>query len=301
MLSYLCTVFMYLFFAQMILVADSGSSKTNWRLFDNKHGIRSVQTFGLNPYFVDAAGVTKVIDKDLLPYLDPRDVKEVYFYGSGCCDSDKIRTIEYPLRDIFRGADVTVESDLLGTARALCGNHEGLVGILGTGSNSSIYDGASFPAHINSLGFILGDEGSGAVLGKQLLKHYFEYKMPKELSDDFTHRYPLSLDKALTRIYREPFPNRFLSSFAPFASLHTNHPWMQTLLLQHFEEFFIHMVTIYQNYQRYGLYLSGSVAFAFKDMIETLADKFGIRLQKVIQQPIDYLLQYHLTNYQERT
>lgn len=278
----------------MIIVADSGSTKTDWRLYDKKHGVRKLQTIGLNPYFVNPETVSQVLEKDLLPYTNPNDVSEIYFYGSGCTHSERIREIEYPLTDLFTEAKVSVESDLLGTARALCGKRKGMVGILGTGSNSCVYDGSSIIAQINSLGYVLGDEGSGAALGKSLLKSYFENQLPELLKQDFFEKYPLSLEKALEMIYRKPHPNRFLASFAPFAAQHKTNPFIAELLNTHFESFFLHMVEVYKGHGALKLYLSGSIAYYFSEFIESVAKKNHVRIGRIIIQPVDELMDYHL-------
>ncbi len=278
----------------MIIVADSGSTKTDWRLYDKKHGVRKLQTIGLNPYFVNQEKVCQVLEKDLVPFTNPKDVSEIYFYGSGCTHSERIREIEYPLTDLYSEARVFVESDLLGTARALCGKSEGLIGILGTGSNTCVYDGCTISKQINSLGYVLGDEGSGATLGKTLLKAYFENHFPYEIQRAFAEKYPLSLENALDMIYRKPHPNRFLASFAPFATEHKSDPFITELLTAHFDEFFTRMVIVYEEYRIYKLSLSGSIAFYFREFIEASAQKTHVEIGQIIIQPVDELMNFHL-------
>ncbi|MDP2424698.1 MAG: ATPase [Bacteroidales bacterium] len=283
----------------MIIVADSGSTKTDWRIYDKKHGIRQLQTIGMNPYFLNSDKVTEVLEKDLLPYLNPKNVGEVYFYGSGCTLSEKVREIEYPLSDLFTEATIAVESDLLGTARALCGNSAGLIGILGTGSNSCIYDGRYITKQINSLGYVLGDEGSGAILGRSLVKAFFENKLPVDLEKDFFEKHPVSLSRTLDMIYRQSFPNMFLASFAPFAFQHKTNPWMKELLNSHFEAFFTHMVTVYEDYRQFTLHLSGSIAHYFGEFVEEAAKNHRIALGRIIIQPVDDILNYHIQQHSE--
>lgn len=283
----------------MIAIADSGSTKTDWCVYDRQHGVQEIQTGGLNPYFVSANDISTILNKDLHPYFNKDDVKKVFFYGSGCSHDDKIMEVESALSDFFTNAGIYVESDLLGTARALCGDTAGIVAILGTGSNSCVYDGAGITDQILSLGYILGDEGSGAVLGKTLLKAALSGAMPDDLRQKFQAAFPLQASAALDRIYSQPFPSRYLASHVPFAIEHKQHAWIIDLLEQHFRAFFRHMVTVYDNYMQYPLNISGSLAWHFKDFISALCEEFGIVPGKIVQKPIDDLLQYHLRQERE--
>lgn len=282
----------------MLIVADSGSTKTDWRLFDKRHGVQKIQTIGLNPYFLSVGEISSVLEKELHPFFNKADVAEVYFYGTGCGHADKIMEIEYALADFFLYAKIVVESDLLGTAKALCGNQPGIVAILGTGSNSCVYDGVKITNQLLSLGYILGDEGSGAVLGKKILKSALSGQMPDFLLKDLQDSYSILPNVVLQEIYRQPFPNRYLASFAPFATKHRDVKWMNTLLKEHLEDFFKEMVMIYDGYKNYSLNLTGSIAWHLQPLIEECCQKYEISLGKMLKQPIDDLLNYHLTLYQ---
>ncbi|MBE0663553.1 MAG: ATPase [Bacteroidales bacterium] len=282
----------------MLIVADSGSTKTDWRLFDKRHGVQELQTIGLNPYFLTGSEISSVLEKELHPILNKAEVSEVYFYGSGCSHADKIMEIENALSDFFSNANIIVESDLLGTAKALCGNKLGIVAILGTGSNSCVYDGEKITDQLLSLGYVLGDEGSGAVLGKKVLKAALSGNMPESLLKDFQEAFSIRPDVVLQKIYRKPFPNRYLASFAPFATKHMADAWMNALLKEHLVDFFKEMVMIYDGYKEYNLNLTGSLAWHLLPLIEELCKKYEIQLGKVLKQPIDDLLNYHLSLYQ---
>jgi glucosamine kinase len=282
----------------MLIVADSGSTKTDWRFFDNKHGVQEVQTIGLNPYFLSENEIGSVLEKELHPFLNKAAVSEVYFYGSGCSHADKIMEIENALSDFFSNANIVVESDLLGTAKALCGNQPGIVAILGTGSNSCLYDGEKITDQLLSLGYILGDEGSGAVLGKKILKAALSGNMPETLLNDFQATFSVRPDVVLQKIYRQPFPNRYLASFAPFATKYMADEWMNLLLKEHLADFFKEMVMIYDGYKQYSLNLTGSLAWHLLPLIEELCKKYEMQRGKVLKQPIDDLLNYHLALYQ---
>ena len=283
----------------MIAVADSGSTKTDWRLYDRLHGVQEIQTTGLNPYFLSAKEITNVLKKDLHPYFNNEGVSLVFFYGSGCSHDDKIMEVESALSDFFPNARISVESDLLGTARALCGSDPGIVAILGTGSNSCIYNGNNITGQILSLGYILGDEGSGAVLGKTLLKAALSGSMPLDLLEKFLVAFPAKPDAVLERIYRQPFPNRYLASHVPFAVEHMNHEWMHDQLKRHLHGFFEQMVAVYEDFSHYTLNISGSLAWHLKPLLLELCTEYGIRPGKILQKPIDDLLAYHLRHLAE--
>jgi glucosamine kinase len=278
----------------MIIVADSGSTKTDWRLYDQRHGKQEIETIGLNPYFLTAKEITLVLDKDLLPYLNPTVVKNVFFYGSGCSHSDKIMEMEAALDNFFTEAGISVESDMLGAARALCGDEPGIAGILGTGSNSCVYNGSGISSQVLSLGYVLGDEGSGAVLGKKILKAVLSGKMPGPLLEKFKLAYSSDPPKVLDKIYRQAFPNRFLASFAPFAIENMHDAWMQQLLTAHLNDFFENMVAVYDNYRAHTLNLAGSLAWHLQEMVTKLCNTYQIKAGKILQHPIDQLLDYHL-------
>lgn len=284
----------------MLVVADSGSTKTDWRVYDKSHGIQEIETSGLNPYFLNPQEILAVLEKGLHPYIDKSKVEQVYFYGSGCSHTDKILEIESALSDFFKRAEIAVESDLLGSARALCGDMAGIVGILGTGSNSCVYNGTQIIHQILSLGYILGDEGSGTVLGKKVLKAALSVRMPKNLLLQFKKYYPIEADQALEKIYSEPFPNRFLASFAPFAIEFMKDEWMHKLIRDHLTDFFDQMITVYEDFQAYPLNLSGSIAWHVQPVIEALCIEYKMSLGKVIMRPIEDLMNFHLHQYQEQ-
>lgn len=283
----------------MLIVADSGSTKTDWRIYDKPHGIQEIETSGLNPYFLSPREITAVLEKGLHPFIDRSKADQVFFYGSGCSHTDKILEIESALSDFFNCAEIAVESDLLGSARALCGDMAGIVGILGTGSNSCVFNGSQITHQILSLGYVLGDEGSGTVLGKKVLKAALSGAMPENLLQQFKNYYPIDADQALEKIYSEPFPNRFLASFAPFAIEFMKDEWMNKLIRDHLTDFFDQMITVYEDFQAYPLNLSGSIAWHLQPVIDGLCKEYKMSLGKVIMRPIDDLMDFHLQRDQE--
>jgi len=282
----------------MIIVADSGSTKTDWQIMEKSGRIHEIQTIGLNPYFVNTAQTLEVLEKEIHPFIDKSKVAEVHFYGSGCTHKDKKLVIDTALSSFFKRATVEVESDLLGTARAVCGEEAGIVAILGTGSNSCVYDGESVTSELFSMGYILGDEGSGAVLGKKILKEALSGKMPAHLLEQFRKEFPESPETMLDKIYKQSFPSRFLASFAPFAIRRMEDEWITHLLQRHLEDFFDNMVTIYPDYQQLSLNLCGSIAWYLKPMLADMCHHYRIEPGNVIQRPIEELAIYHLNRHQ---
>ena len=206
----------------MILVADSGSTKTNWELVDNKKNVVCFQTMGLNPFYV-----TKDIVKNELSLHFPSDIntnyiKDIYFYGAGCSSTERCNIIKFGIGYLFKKANIYVAHDLMGAARALFGQKDGIVAILGTGSNSCLYNGHKIISNIPSLGYVLGDEGSGAILGKKLIQSLLYNELPQYLIDKFFLKYKTNKNNLLETIYKKPYPNRFLASFTYFLSENSN-------------------------------------------------------------------------------
>lgn len=274
----------------MILIADSGSTKTSWALIDNGYLKNSFTTEGLNPLTSTQDKINKVL-QEVLVAADIQPVNQIYFYGAGCGTTESQRTILTLLQSVFAFATIEVESDLLGACRALCGNEKGLVGILGTGSNACQYDGNIIQSRIPSLGFILGDEGSGNHIGRVFLKEYFSGAMPNELRIVFKQQYNIELSNVLDNIYHQPSPNRYLAQFARFALQNRQHKYTQTLLHQAFTQFITTQVLPIGSGT---LHLVGSIAHTFQQELAESAQNCNIKIGKVIKEPIEGLILYHL-------
>jgi len=260
----------------------------------NKAGeVKTVQTVGLNPYFLDEDGILNVLRKDLYPFLDNKKVEQVFFYGAGCALPHKKQVVQFALDLFFMHAHVDVENDLLGAARALCGDEKGLVCILGTGASSCLYDGKEISERLPSLGYILGDEGSGAFLGKQLLSAYFRNELPEHLQKLFAQKYPTELTHVLDKIYREPSPNRYLASFAEFLGENKSDSFVKELVTSAFDIFFKKQILRYENYDKYPLCFVGSIGFIFADELRKSAETNGLAISKIEQTPLDGLLKFH--------
>lgn len=214
----------------MILVADSGSTKTNWTLMEDQRIVTTVQTPGMNPYFITSETVEAILKADLVPNIPADFVKEIYFYGSGCSTENNNNMLRDAMMIFFRKASISVYHDILGAARALLGKEKGIACILGTGCNACYYDGEKVFSNVPSLGYIFGDEGAGSNLGKIFMEKYLKNMLPSEIKNEFEQEYGLSLEDILNALYNRPFPNRFLASFSEFIGPRKNHPFLHDLV-----------------------------------------------------------------------
>lgn len=280
----------------MIIVADSGSTKTTWKCCYKNSAQKVVKTIGMNPYNTGEQTLKQTIEETLLPNISahPKEVSHLFFYGAGCFDPDKSLFMKDLMTLYFPGADIEIHHDLLGAARACCGNHRGIVGILGTGSNSCIFDGQNIIDDIPSLGYILCDEGAGTNIGKLLLSDYLRHRMPPEINNSFSFEYPWKTSEFLDRLYKGEQPNSFLASFALFASKYKGHQYIKEIVKTAFRSFFTEQISHYENYHSYVLNTVGSIGFHFAELLQETAWEKHMKLGKVIASPIDSLTEYHL-------
>jgi glucosamine kinase len=281
----------------MILIADSGSTKTDWRLIDDEQKIHQYTTQGTNPYFQTKDQISEIVRSELLPQLSIRPETfhpEIYFYGAGCSAEQKKLIVKEALSAIFPAADIHVETDLLGAARSVCGHLPGIVAILGTGMNTCYYDGKRIVMSRTSLGYILGDEGSGAHIGKTLVQHYLNDELPGELSIRFSERFKLSKDEIIDAVYRKPMPNRFLASFSKFAFQNIKEQFMIDLVSKCFTEFFDRHICKYPQHKELKLSCVGSVAFYYSNILRSIGEDRGVHIDTIVETPIAGLTLYHL-------
>ena len=276
----------------MKLIADSGSTKTAWKLIGNSGGVKNIQTTGINSFFRTEEDIFQELAKFLLPETGT-DIQEICFYGAGIINAEKGKIISSALNRIYPEASVETHSDVLGAARALFGNRPGIACILGTGSNTCLYNGEKIIAGISPLGFILGDEGSGAVMGRKLLGDYFKEVMPVRLREEFAERFNLTREEALNRVYRAEKPNQFLAQFVPFLSEHKNSVYCQEFVQHNFMEFFERNVIKLPNYTQFHIGFVGSVAFYFSQILGNTASYFGFEEITIVKEPIDGLEKYY--------
>lgn len=276
----------------MKLIADSGSTKTAWKLIEAPGKTKDIKTHGLNPFFRTEDEIFQELTSSLLPETGT-NIQEIYFYGAGVVNQEKGNIVRNALAQIYTKASIETHSDVLGAARALFGDQAGIACILGTGSNVCLYDGKEITGGVSPLGFILGDEGSGAVMGRKLLGDYFKEVMPPNLRDEFAKQYNLTWEEALNRVYRSEKPNQFLAQFTPFLSKHENSAYCQEFVQHNFMEFFERNVSHIPNYTNYPIGFIGSVAYYFSQILNNTASYFGFDKTTIIKDPIDGLEKYY--------
>jgi len=276
----------------MILIADSGSTKTDWCIVEKGKIYQQIFTKGTNPFFQSEEEISDEISKALLPQLTTETFEAVYFYGAGCGFPDKIAMVQRAINKHLKTARVEVSTDMLAAARGLCGHHSGIACILGTGSNSCFYDGENITTNISPLGFILGDEGSGACLGKLLVGDILKNQMTPELKEKFLKQFNLTPGDIIDKVYRKPFPNRFLASLSPFLVENINEPSVQSLVSNSFKAFLIRNVMQY-DYQHNKVHFIGSVAYHYKELLAKVCQETGIQLGTIMKSPMQNLVKYH--------
>ena len=276
----------------MMLIADSGSTKTDWCVILDNTPIKRIGTKGLNPFFQSEEEIQQELTHSLLPQLPEGTIDSVYFYGAGCTP-EKAPTLRRAIADSLPVVgNIKAYSDMLAAARGLCGREAGITCILGTGSNSCFYDGKEIVNHISPLGFILGDEGSGAVLGKLLVGDILKNQLSPAIKEVFLKQFDLTVPEIIDRVYRQPFPNRFLASLSPFIAQHLEEPGIRQLVLGSFIAFLRRNVMQY-DYTQYPAHFIGSVAHCYKEILQEAAQETGIRIGKILQSPMEGLIQYH--------
>ncbi|MDR2533601.1 MAG: ATPase [Tannerellaceae bacterium] len=276
----------------LILIADSGSTRTEWGVAHNGKLIRRVVTGGMNPYFQSADDMDRIINLDLKPKLEGCKLHSAFFYGAGCGSPDKQQFTAGRIENSL-GVPANVNSDMLGAARALLGRRRGIACILGTGSNSCMYGGEDIIDQVPALGFILGDEGSGASLGKHLVNALFKRKLPRHIASKLLKERELSQAEVLERVYRAPFPNRYLAGFTTFLKENIGEDSIRQLVFNSFKSFFERNVMGYDGCSNEVVCFAGSVAYYFADVLRSAAESFPITLGSIVQNPMEGLAAYH--------
>lgn len=278
----------------MILLADSGSTKTDWGLVENGKLVKRLRTSGMNPFQMSEEAITEEIKTHLVPELPGTVLDEVHFYGAGCT-KEKQPIVERALRaNLTINGECEVASDMLGAARGICGHKPGIACILGTGSNSCSYDGKNLVKNVSPLGFILGDEGSGAVLGKLLVGDVLKNQMPEAITKRFFEKYKLTSAEIIDRVYRQPKPNTFLASFVPFLEENIDEPKIYNLLKESFRSFLRRNVMQYDGWQTLPIGFNGSIAKIYKKPLLEALEEEGMHLGRIIQAPMEAMVEYHV-------
>lgn len=276
----------------MILIVDSGSTKSSWCIADAQQRF-FFETEGYNPYFVDSAYIVLSLTNALPPKVDATKVTRIYFYGAGC-SADKLQIIENALKSVFINAKCFIEDDLLAAARALLGKQTGFAAILGTGTNTCIYDGEHITHNIDSLGFILGDEGSGGAIGKRVISDFIRGNMPGDIKARFLNAYNFTADELMDNIYSKPMANRFCATFSKFIYDNIQQEYARDIVRDSFNDLFTNLVSKYPDHENYSFNCVGSIGYYFRDILETVANGYGMQLGRIEKSPIEDLVAYHL-------
>ncbi len=279
--------------AKIKLIADSGATKAEWCLLSGKKK-RILFTQGISPYLMTTDQIIKLLQKELKPKLKKEKITEIYYYGTGCNNPENVKHIKKALKEVFHGVNkVLVDSDLMGAARALCGHEKGIACILGTGSNSCYYNGKRIVKNSPGLGFILGDEGSGAYLGRKVLQHYLYNTFDEELMEKFNMKYKTNKLEIFDQVYRQPLPNKYMASFALFLTENRGHYMIENIIEDSMNDFFYTHLYKYRESWLYPVHFTGGVSFAFKDVIKSLCNTYELTLGKILKNPMEGLIEYH--------
>jgi len=276
----------------MILVADSGSSSSDWMLNVPDSKPLFFKTKGLNPFFVNEKEIENVMKDvpEIIPYID--EIKEVYFFGAGSITPDRREIVSNALTTLFPTAFISVESDLLGAAYATCGTLPGLIATLGTGSDISFYDGYDLKPSLHGIGYVLGDEGSGAWFGKRLITSFLYGKMPKDLEKKFADKYRLTKEIVIKNVYQKDKPNSYLASFAIFMDENRAHPFIDKLLTDGFDEFVRTNIMTYPKFWEYECNFVGRIAYTFDLHLQAVCKLHGVQIGKILRSPIEEIFHY---------
>ena len=279
----------------MILIADCGSTKIDWCLLNGKEKVAQIFTTGMNALMLTQQEMTTRIHDELMPHLASyKEIDQIYYYGAGIIsDEIKQHVVSALKANLPVAQHIEVESDLLAAARALCQREPGIACIMGTGSNSCYYDGERVVDNVSPLGYILGDEGSGAVLGKRLVGDVLKKQLPEALCNEFLNEYNLDRNKIITAVYRQPAANRFLAQFGPFLAKHIQEPAIHQLVFSSFTDFFVRNVASYKGYNQLPCNFVGSVAHYFEPVLREAAQALNITIGNIIKNPMEGLVKYH--------
>lgn len=274
------------------LIADSGATKAEWCLLQNGKK-KTIFTQGISPYFLSTDQITALLQNELLPALKNVQVAEIYYYGTGCANPVNARSVKNAVNKVFSGAKVEVTHDLMAAARALCGREKGVACILGTGSNSCYYNGKQIVKNSPGLGYVLGDEGSGAYLGKKVIQYYLYGTFDDELRGRFDLTYTTNAAEILENVYKKPLPNRYLAGFTQFLAENRGHYMIENIIEDGLNDFFFNHLCKYRETWKLPVHFAGGVAFGFQDVLQHLCNSYEFELGKVMKNPMEGLVAYH--------
>lgn len=277
-----------------IIIADSGSTKTDWVLLEGKKIVKELKTIGFNPYFQSKELISQILSAELKPALEPwlKNVTELHYYGTGCSTEENCLLIEESIRSSIGISKITVAHDLLAAARALCKREAGIAAILGTGSNSCLYDGKKILENVPSTGYLWADYGGGSQIGKYFIRDYFEDRLPTDIRKAFEDA-GFNREEILNNVYKNAVPSKYLASVSLFLSKHVDHPTVLNVLTECFNSFFEQQINKYSDSKRYKVHTVGSVGYYYKNLIAIIAERHGYTMGTVIQSPMEGLIGYH--------
>ncbi len=274
------------------LIADSGATKTEWCLINgNKKKIFITQ--GMSPYFISAEQMHTILINELKPEIKKVIIDEIHYYGTGCSNPDNARVVKKVFKNIFPEAKIAVDHDLMAAAKALCGNKKGIACILGSGSNSCYYNGKKIIKNSPGIGYILGDEGSGAYLGKKVIQYYLYDTFDEDLRSRFDAKFVTTNTEILNAVYKQPLPNRYMASFAIFLAENRGHYMIENIIEDGLNDFFFNHVYKYKESWTLPVHFVGSVAYGFKDVLIEMCKSYQLELGKVMKNPMQGLIEYH--------
>lgn len=277
----------------LFLIADSGSTKTEWALISKKEVFLRFETIGINPYFLNEKQIENILFKEVLPYLKKylNLIQAVYFYGAGCSNKENNLKLKHSIRNILNTEENHIWHDMMGAARATCKKDKGIVGILGTGSNACVYNGLTITKQATSYGYLFGDYGSGGNIGKMFIQTYCDNTLPKELKIEF-EKAGYNTEKILDGVYKNTMPSRFLASIFPFVLKHKQHPFIHELIQRSLKKYFeIQLLPVAE--KNYTANFVGSVAVALQQELKDIAKKHNIEIHNILKKPMDGLIEFH--------
>jgi N-acetylglucosamine kinase-like BadF-type ATPase len=274
------------------LIADSGATKAEWCLVQNGKK-KTIFTQGISPYFLSSEQIIDLLRNELVPKLKNVEISQVFYYGTGCANPDNARSIQKALKKVFAGAKAEVQTDLMGAARAVCGKEKGIACILGTGSNSCYYNGRKIVRNSPGLGYALGDEGSGAYLGKKVIQYYLYQTFDEDLRARFDAMFVTNAAEILDNVYKKPLPNRYLAGFTMFLAENRGHYMVENIIEDGLNDFFFQHLSKYPEVWKLPVSFVGSVSYGFRDVLNDLCDSYGFDMGTILKNPMQGLVRFH--------
>jgi len=281
--------------AKNYIIADSGATKCQWTMVSSNKKT-TFATVGISPYFLSAAQIQALVEKTFKNKIKLDSVNAVYFYGTGLSNPQNVTQLKKALKAVFTKASFDIQTDLVAAARATCQNKKGVACILGTGSNTGFYNGKKITKNSPGLGYVLGDEGSGAYLGKKVIQYYLYKTYDEDLMSRFEKKFATSKDEILNNVYKEATPNRYLAKFTEFLVENRGHYMIENIIEDGLNDFFYTHINKMNEAWLYPIHFVGSVAFGFKDIIKQLALSYEIELGSIVKSPMQGLITYHQKN-----